>query len=108
MPWTRSGISAACRGWTSICSTRLAFSRRRDASSVRKKTDRAGGLAPPLAILSYELWQTVFGGQPLVRRTGNVEAGSTKSLASADTDDATLDRREIRRKNRKKRELIPF
>jgi hypothetical protein len=31
------------------------------------------GLAPPLAILSYELWQTVFGGQPLVGQTVNVE-----------------------------------
>ena len=38
-----------------------------------EETDRAGGLAPPLAILSYELWQTVFGGQPLVGQTVNVE-----------------------------------
>jgi predicted permease len=38
-----------------------------------EETDRAGGLAPPLAILSYELWQTVFGKQPLVGQTVNVE-----------------------------------
>jgi putative ABC transport system permease protein len=38
-----------------------------------EETDRAGGLAPPLAILSYELWQTVFGGQPLVGQAVNVE-----------------------------------
>ena len=38
-----------------------------------EETDRAAGLAPPLAILSYELWQTVFGGQPLVGHTLNVE-----------------------------------
>jgi len=38
-----------------------------------EETDRAGGLAPPLAILSYELWQTVFGGQPLVGQTLNVD-----------------------------------
>src|ERR1044071_5261366 len=30
-----------------------------------EETNRAGGLAPPLAILSYELWQTAFGGQPV-------------------------------------------
>ena len=38
-----------------------------------EETDRAGGLAPPLAILSYELWQTAFGGQPLVGQTVNVD-----------------------------------
>src|SRR6478672_5925518 len=38
-----------------------------------EETSRAGGLAPPLAILSYELWQTAFGGQPLVGQTVNVE-----------------------------------
>ena len=38
-----------------------------------EETDRAGGLAPPLAILSHELWQTVFGGQPLIGQTVNVE-----------------------------------
>jgi putative ABC transport system permease protein len=38
-----------------------------------EETDRAGGLAPPLAILSYELWQTVFGGQPAVGQTVTVE-----------------------------------
>jgi putative ABC transport system permease protein len=38
-----------------------------------EETNRAGGLAPPLAILSYELWQTVFGEQPLVGQTVNVD-----------------------------------
>src|SRR5919199_156373 len=38
-----------------------------------EETNRAGGLAPPLAILSYELWRTVFGGQPLVGQTINVD-----------------------------------
>src|SRR5689334_1559829 len=38
-----------------------------------EETSRAGGLAPPLAIISYELWQAVFGGQPLVGQTVNVD-----------------------------------
>src|SRR3954470_8441368 len=38
-----------------------------------EETNRAGGLAPPLAILSYELWQTAFGGQPVVGQTVNVD-----------------------------------
>jgi putative ABC transport system permease protein len=38
-----------------------------------EETNRAGSLAPPLAILSHELWQTVFGGQPLVGQTVNVD-----------------------------------
>jgi predicted permease len=38
-----------------------------------EETDRAGGLAPPLAILSYELWQTAFGGQPVLGQTVNVD-----------------------------------
>lgn len=38
-----------------------------------EETNRAGGLAPPLAILSYELWHSVFGGQPVVGHTVNVE-----------------------------------
>ena len=32
-----------------------------------------GTLAPPLAILSHELWQTAFGGRPLVGQTVDVE-----------------------------------
>src|SRR5688572_26788779 len=39
----------------------------------QEETDRAGGLAPPLAILSSELWQTALGGQPLIGRTLNVD-----------------------------------
>jgi putative ABC transport system permease protein len=39
----------------------------------QEETDRSGGLAPPLAILSSELWQTVFGGQPLIGHTLNVD-----------------------------------
>src|SRR6478672_4095007 len=38
-----------------------------------EETSRAGGLAPPLAIISYELWQTVFRGQPLVGQTVDVD-----------------------------------
>src|SRR4029453_11322487 len=38
-----------------------------------EETDRAGGLAPPLAILSSELWQTVFGEQPLIGQTLSVD-----------------------------------
>ena len=38
-----------------------------------EETDRAGGLAPPLAILSSELWQTAFGGQPLIGHTLHVD-----------------------------------
>ncbi len=41
-----------------------------------EETNRAGGLAPPLAILSHELWQTVFAGQPLVGQTVNVDGRS--------------------------------
>jgi putative ABC transport system permease protein len=32
-----------------------------------------GTLAPPIAILSHELWQTAFGGEPLVGKTVEVE-----------------------------------
>jgi putative ABC transport system permease protein len=39
----------------------------------QEETDRAGGLAPPLAILSSELWQTVFGGRPLIGQTLNID-----------------------------------
>src|ERR1051326_327058 len=38
-----------------------------------EETNRAGALAPPLAIISYELWQAVFVGQPLVGQTVNVD-----------------------------------
>ena len=38
-----------------------------------EETNRTGGLAPPLAILSFELWQTVYGGQPLVGQAVNVD-----------------------------------
>src|SRR6476660_2454550 len=38
-----------------------------------EETSRAAGLAPPLAIISYELWQAVLGGQPLVGQTVNVD-----------------------------------
>ncbi len=38
-----------------------------------EETSRAGGLAPPLAIISHELWQTVFGGRPLVGQTVDVD-----------------------------------
>jgi predicted permease len=37
------------------------------------ETNRAAGLAPPLAIVSSELWQTAFGGQPLIGQTLNVD-----------------------------------
>jgi predicted permease len=40
---------------------------------TEEETSRAGGLAPPLAIVSYELWQAVFAGQPLVGQTVNVD-----------------------------------
>ena len=39
----------------------------------QEETDRAGGLAPPLAILSSELWQTAFAGQSLIGQTLNVD-----------------------------------
>jgi putative ABC transport system permease protein len=38
-----------------------------------EETNRAGGLAPPLAILSYELWQTAFAGQPVLGQAVNVD-----------------------------------
>jgi len=38
-----------------------------------EETNRAGGLAPPLAILSYELWHTAFGGQPVLGQAVNVD-----------------------------------
>ena len=38
-----------------------------------EETSRAGGVAPPLAIISYELWQAVFGGQPLVGQSVTVD-----------------------------------
>src|SRR5262245_45254887 len=37
-----------------------------------EETNRAGGLAPPLAILSYEVWQTAFGGHPVLGQTVHV------------------------------------
>ena len=40
---------------------------------TEEETDRAGGLAPPLAILSSELWQAVFAGQPLVGTTLHID-----------------------------------
>ena len=39
----------------------------------QEETDRAGGLAPPLAILSSELWHTAFGAQPVIGQTLNVD-----------------------------------
>src|SRR4051812_44481410 len=38
-----------------------------------EETNRAGSLAPPLAMLSYELWQTAFGGQPVLGQAVNVD-----------------------------------
>src|SRR5690242_17080458 len=38
-----------------------------------EETSRAGGLAPALAIISYELWQAVFRGQPVVGQTVNID-----------------------------------
>jgi putative ABC transport system permease protein len=38
-----------------------------------EETDRVRGLAPPLAILSSELWQTAFAGQPLIGHTLNID-----------------------------------
>jgi predicted permease len=38
-----------------------------------EETDRAGGLAPPLALVSSELWQTALGGQPLLGKTLNID-----------------------------------
>jgi predicted permease len=37
---------------------------------------RPGLGGPPIAILSHELWQTAFGGQPIVGRTANVDGRS--------------------------------
>ena len=39
-----------------------------------RETDRSGGLAPPLAILSSELWQTALGRQPVIGQTLNVDS----------------------------------
>jgi len=39
----------------------------------QEETDRVGGVAPPFAILSSELWQTAFAGQPLIGHTLNVD-----------------------------------
>jgi predicted permease len=39
----------------------------------REETDHVGGLAPPLAIVSSELWQRVFGGRPLIGQTLNID-----------------------------------
>src|SRR6476661_847770 len=38
-----------------------------------EETNRAGSLAPPLAVLSYELWRTAFGGQPVLGQAVNVD-----------------------------------
>ena len=38
-----------------------------------EETNRTGGLAPPLAILSSELWQSSFGGRSLIGQTLNVD-----------------------------------
>src|SRR5262249_6385567 len=45
------------------------------------ETSRAGGLAPPLAIISYELWQAVFGGQPVLGQAVNVDGRPHEILA---------------------------
>jgi predicted permease len=45
-----------------------------------EETNRAGSLAPPLAILSHELWQTAFGGQPVLGRAVNVDGRSHEIL----------------------------
>ena len=39
-----------------------------------------GTLPPPIAILSHELWQTAFGGQPLVGRTVQIEGRAHEIL----------------------------
>ena len=43
---------------------------------ARGETDRIdpGGPPPPVAILSHELWQTAFGGQPIVGKTVEVNS----------------------------------
>jgi len=66
---------------TPICSTRLAFGRAGRIFS-EEETNRAGGLAPPLAVLSYELWQTAFGGQPILGQAVKSTVGLTTSLGS--------------------------
>ena len=40
----------------------------------------SGTLAPPIAILSHELWQTAFGGQPVVGKTVEVEGRAHEIL----------------------------
>ena len=47
-----------------------------------EETDRAGAWRHRSRFSHAELWQTVFGGQPLVGQTVNVEGRPTKSLAS--------------------------
>jgi putative ABC transport system permease protein len=47
---------------------------------TEEETDRAGGVAPALAILSYELWHSVLGGQSLVGQTLNVDGRSHEIL----------------------------
>jgi predicted permease len=37
------------------------------------ETNASGSLPPPIAILSYELWQAAFGGRPIVRQTVEVD-----------------------------------
>jgi putative ABC transport system permease protein len=39
-----------------------------------------GTLAPPIAILSHELWQTAFGGQPVIGKTVEVEGRAHEIL----------------------------
>src|SRR5688500_167839 len=43
------------------------------AGETDAMADRPGLGGPPIAIVSHELWQTAFGGQPLVGRTVNVD-----------------------------------
>jgi predicted permease len=59
----------------------------------QEETDRAGGLAPPLAILSSELWQTAFGGQPVIGQTLNVDGRSHEILGIMPPSTDVMDNR---------------
>ena len=55
--------------WTNICSTCSASKPLRGGSSPEARRPRPVGYPPSIAILSYDLWQTALGGQPIAGRT---------------------------------------
>jgi len=57
------------------------------------ETEATGGLPPPIAVLSYELWQTAFGGRALVEQTVDVDGRPYKVIGIAPPGADVMDNR---------------